>query len=267
MAYQTPPFRRVLPDLIAFAVGLGIAWILEWKTTDLVWSSWLSSLVLGYLAFLSAIGVGLSSWILFLVGTPSPTTGRQSVLWQSIASGLIGFSVLVFLLGFFSIHFCGFHAGQAIVLSGFFPLGIPETAFYNAFMNPLLLWKTVFPHLLPTYGIFLVSVIISERSVILAPILSAMDLKLERNRQRMAMHDIGERTGADRDRAEIAELERSSRESDAIVKDFANSSTIRPYGNVFRMQVLTFIFAFCGKLDMQSFVVYALVYRSGTHQA
>ena len=54
--YQWPAFRRVLPDLLAFTIGLGSAWILQWNTTDLVWSLWLGSLVLGYMTILSTIG-------------------------------------------------------------------------------------------------------------------------------------------------------------------------------------------------------------------
>ena len=40
--------RRILPDVLAFMLGLGVARWLRWPTTDLVWSLWLSSLVLGY---------------------------------------------------------------------------------------------------------------------------------------------------------------------------------------------------------------------------
>ena len=36
------------PDAVAFAGGLGLAWHFQWETRDLVWSLWLSSLVVGY---------------------------------------------------------------------------------------------------------------------------------------------------------------------------------------------------------------------------
>jgi len=36
------------PDALAFAAGLVVAGMLGWRTTDLVWSLWLSSLVVGY---------------------------------------------------------------------------------------------------------------------------------------------------------------------------------------------------------------------------
>ena len=36
------------PDAAAFLLGLGVAWFAGWDTTDLVWSLWHSSLVVGY---------------------------------------------------------------------------------------------------------------------------------------------------------------------------------------------------------------------------
>mgnify|MGYP003594895929 CR=1 FL=1 len=52
---STSRFIRVLPDIAAFALGLGLAGGLNWQTADLVWSLWLGSLVLGYLTLLSGI--------------------------------------------------------------------------------------------------------------------------------------------------------------------------------------------------------------------
>ena len=44
------------PDAVAFAAGLGVAWWASWNTTDLVWSLWLSSLVVGYSTMVWMIG-------------------------------------------------------------------------------------------------------------------------------------------------------------------------------------------------------------------
>ena len=41
-------WSSALPDLVAFLVGLAIVWVRGWSTTDLIWSLWLSSLVVGY---------------------------------------------------------------------------------------------------------------------------------------------------------------------------------------------------------------------------
>jgi hypothetical protein len=41
-------WRSAVPDLVAFLLGLGVAWALRWRTADLIWSLWLSSFVVGY---------------------------------------------------------------------------------------------------------------------------------------------------------------------------------------------------------------------------
>ena len=43
------------PDALAFVAGLAIAGISDWNTGDLVWSLWLSSLVVGYATIIWAI--------------------------------------------------------------------------------------------------------------------------------------------------------------------------------------------------------------------
>jgi hypothetical protein len=41
-------WAQAWPAALAFAGGLAVAWFADWETTDLVWSLWLSSLVVGY---------------------------------------------------------------------------------------------------------------------------------------------------------------------------------------------------------------------------
>src|SRR5919199_4804965 len=45
---STQDWTSAWPDALAFAGGLAMAWRGRWTTTDLVWSLWLSSLVVGY---------------------------------------------------------------------------------------------------------------------------------------------------------------------------------------------------------------------------
>ncbi len=42
------PWVRAWPDALAVAGCLALAWFSHWETKDLVWSLWLSSLVVGY---------------------------------------------------------------------------------------------------------------------------------------------------------------------------------------------------------------------------
>src|SRR5262245_17179729 len=156
---------RIVPDLLAFALGLGITWLQGWTTTDLVWSLWLSSLVLGYLTILSTIGAGI------YIGAAALSQGNLDPK-ESLRAVLIGSALALAFLAFFSFHFCAFHAAHAGFLSSFFPLpGLPKNAFSNAFMNPVLLWKTAIQHLLPTYSVFLLATAIAERKYIFASLI------------------------------------------------------------------------------------------------
>jgi hypothetical protein len=86
------------PDALAFAAGLAVAWFAGWSTTDLVWSLWLASLVVGY---------AMIVWMIF-----SRAAGSVA-LW---IGGL-------FLLAFFTVHFGMFHFAHSVFLRGFFPVG------------------------------------------------------------------------------------------------------------------------------------------------
>ena len=119
---QFPPWKAIAPDLLALALGLALAWFLDWQTTDLVWSLWLGSLVLGYLTILSTIAAGVYVGLNAIFHPEFPKARRPLLLALGAAGAL-------FLLGFFSLHFCAFHAGHAGFLSLFFPLeGMPPDA-------------------------------------------------------------------------------------------------------------------------------------------
>ena len=218
--------QRVSPDILAFFAGLAIAYQLQWQTTDLVWSLWLSSLVLGFLTLFSAIGsavyIGLHA-----VRHPDTSPAARLPLLASIAIGSL------FFLGFFSIHFGGFHAGHATFLSSFFPLeGLSEQGFSDAFMNPPLLWALTFEHLIAPYGIFLLPMIVAERNHLFGPLVKAV----------RAVREAPD--GAPVSKPKIG----------------VNGAMSRPYLNVIRMHLLIFFFAFCHFMSLESFAVYAVVY-------
>ncbi len=225
--------RKVLPDFAAFAGGLGLAWFLEWKTADLVWSLWLSSLVIGYATILSTIVGG----VLFGIRA----FGQSDDIGMSKgAAALIGIGGATFFLGFFSLHFCGFHAGHAAFLSSFFPLdGLPKNVFGEAFMNPFLLWKTAILYLVPSYGLFLVPMLIAERKHVFSMLVK------------------GWRAGTETE--EGAALKTLFKPSGAKKAGVDNPFS-RPYINVIRMHMLIFFFAGCEMLKIESFLVCAVVY-------
>jgi hypothetical protein len=232
---ETTLIARVLPDIFAFGLGLGLAWFLNWETRDLVWSLWLCSLALGYLTLFTAIGGG--AWI-----------GFSAVQQEGVSAGdrlkaiAVGLPVVLFLVGFFSVHFGGFHAGHSVFLQQFFPVeGVPEDGFGRAFMNPPLLWKLAFTHLMAPYGLFLIPAVIAERHHLLTPVVRMKRAASEsggpaalfaggvKGKTGKKAHPIGEAMG-------------------------------RPYINVVRMHLLIFFFAFSHAIHLDSFLIYAVVY-------
>lgn len=85
------------PDALAFVTGLAIAGLAGWGTGDLIWSLWLSSLVVGY---------SMIVWTIF------------SRAWGRAGEMLGG----LFLLAFFTVHFGMFHFVHSMFLGQFFPL-------------------------------------------------------------------------------------------------------------------------------------------------
>ena len=214
-------------------MGLSIAWMLGWQTTDLVWSLWLCSLVLGYVTILSTIAGGIYLGLTALRDEVFPRQYRP----VAVVLGTLG---ALFFFGFFSLHFCGFHAIHAGFLSIFFPIrGLPKQVFFDAFMNPFLLWKTVIQRLLPVYGLFLISTIIAERKYVLASLVKAVEMV---------------RDGTYKDKVEgVMQTMKNQRRP-------SHDPFSRPYVNVIRMHLLIFFFAFCSLLKVHSFIVYGVVY-------
>jgi hypothetical protein len=127
-ADQSPGSRRwssAFPDLVAFVVGLAVVWVRGWSTTDLIWSLWLSSLVVGYALIVWAVlqpalellGMG---WRYRAEVEASPAwrdPGQRTLLF---AIALVGAALY---LAFFTFHFGGFHFIQSSFLLGSYPLG------------------------------------------------------------------------------------------------------------------------------------------------
>ena len=235
---ETPLGRRILPDILAFAIGLALAYYLEWETTDLVWSLWLCSLVLGYSTILATIAGGAYILANAVKYIDPVRKHRKPVM-------IAGFCGSLFFLGFFSLHFCGFHAGHSVFLNQFFPVeGMPKDGFGAAFMNPPLLWVLVFTHLVKPYGIFIIPALIAERKYVFKPLFGAIELV-----RRMRAGVPGN------DNINIESVSSKIRQ-----QKFFHNMMGRPYINVARMHLLIFFFAFCYFLKIESFIVYAVVY-------
>jgi hypothetical protein len=144
------------PDALAFVGGLAVARWAGWTAGDLIWSLWLSSLVVGY------------ATIVWMIGHPAvmvtALTWRARNLPTNTPRSMIGFIAVVFaavafLLAFFTVHFGMFHFVHASFLSSWFPLdasGIGHTQMSD---------RAVFSEVLRRYWIFLPSAFLSHRAV------------------------------------------------------------------------------------------------------
>ncbi|HUL53195.1 MAG TPA: DUF6498-containing protein [Opitutaceae bacterium] len=142
------------PDAFAFGGGLALAWWFQWQVRDLVWSLWLSSLLVGY---------AMIVWRIFgpvLTASRAAATGGTSVAASVAPVGLYLLGGL-FLLAFFTVHFGMFHFVHSVFLNLFFPvLPTPTRGFATA---------SLYLHVLGAYWPFVPVAAIAERRAFLRP--------------------------------------------------------------------------------------------------
>lgn len=145
----------ILIDLFAFATGLGMAFFLGWRTRDLVWSLWLSSLVVGYATLVVTIVRSASRASARLEGH-----GRPLAVGLPLAGG-------AFLLAFFTVHFGGFHFVHSVFLNLLFPVRDPKT-FPDA---------ALYLGVAREYWPFLIATLLAERGALLSAWNADLDLR------------------------------------------------------------------------------------------
>jgi len=122
-------WRTIWLDILAFALWLSLAGALQWRTTDLVWSLWLSSLLVGY---------AMIVWSIFgpILRVVAAGMGHGAPVVQEVALSAVVLTGGLFMLMFFTVHFGGFHYGHSMFLNAFFPvtpgLDFPSKAAYFA---------------------------------------------------------------------------------------------------------------------------------------
>jgi hypothetical protein len=162
----TPDWLSAFPDLIAFAVGLAVAWWGNWSAGDLVWSLWLSSLSVGYAMILWTIGqpaavLAFAAWR----ARNDPMSNQRTVvvIWALILIGA------AFMLAFFTVHFGGFHYVHSSLLLSFFPIDAPGV------VNPHWPSIPIYAEIFRRYWVFLPAAFLSHRSAFLRKPLSLED--------------------------------------------------------------------------------------------
>ncbi|MEO7600054.1 MAG: DUF6498-containing protein [Opitutus sp.] len=102
-------------DAAAFVGGLAAAWFSDWNTTDLVWSLWLASLIVGYSILVWSLSGSLREHAGAVV--------REEVPFAQWVGGAVLLTLgLLVGLAFFTVHFGGFHFVHSVFLDKFFPL-------------------------------------------------------------------------------------------------------------------------------------------------
>lgn len=133
VAHGSGSQRPAVVDYVAFASSLVLAFALEWKTADLVWSLWLSSLVIG--------------WVGIVVGIARARTSGED-------DATTGWMLKLFFVGFFSVHFGGFHFVHSVFLAALFPLTTHDG---------LPLWELPYGIVFSTYWPWLLAAAVAER--------------------------------------------------------------------------------------------------------
>ena len=149
------------PDALAFAGGLAVAWFAGWQTTDLGWSLWLSSCLVGY----AVIVWSIFGPMVFIGG--KVWQGRADLTADAVAPAAIGGTIFLvgglFMLAFFTVHFGMFHYVHSVFLNSFFPVDPSSVA--KSSPGPALYWLV-----LQRYGWFLPAAVMAERAAFrLAP--------------------------------------------------------------------------------------------------
>lgn len=210
-------------DALAFGGGLALAWFGSWKTADLVWSLWLSSLVVGYALIVWNVSTGFRTFV--LNATQDRTLGFAAAKW---GGGLVFGGGALLMVAFFTVHFGGFHVVHSVFLAQFFPLADvqPESGSSNLINLPL--YAEVFQR----YWIFLPLAFMAERAAFRAP-------APEFEGRAITPHAMT--------------LTR---------KPALGGSMMAPYKNVIRMHLLIFFFAAAHVARFEGFLVYAVVYAA-----
>jgi hypothetical protein len=216
---NTESWVRSWPDAVAFAVGLAAAWYGHWSAGDLIWSLWLSSLVVGY------------ATIVWMIVQPAAQFAelawRERAMFRGNPRALAAFALILligvaFFLGFFTVHFGGFHYVHSQILISFFPIDTGAGRALGATTATYL-------EIARRYWPFLPSAFIAHRAAFLRKPFSLSSAKAL------------SQAGAD-----------SS-------KQFGQLFT-EPYRNVMRMHLLIFFFFVAHFARLENFAVYTVVY-------
>ena len=232
---RTDDWRSAWPDALAFVVWLGVAWYSRWTARDLVWSLWLSSLVVGYATIVWTIlrpGVMIARTMLTAppeaITVTDMNTGKKTQLLPVVGYAIVLF-IGLFVLGFFTVHFGGFHYVHSQFLHGFFPLDGNPTA------DSRLVGGPDYAEVFRRYWTFLPAAFLAERAGFARP------------------------PAVTKDDLSVTPAAIAARKAANARK---GGAMLAPYRNVLRMHFLIFFFAFAHFTNLDNVFVYTVVYAA-----
>lgn len=124
-----PTANDLAIDLTTFVAAGAMAVAFSWDATDLIWSLWLSSLLIGY----SFIVVAAIRSTVNRNSQHEAMFEKMPPLWADLAR-VVG---AVYLVCFFTVHFGMFHLVHSVFLNGFFPLDGTTDAVHRGLFSHL----------------------------------------------------------------------------------------------------------------------------------
>jgi uncharacterized protein DUF6498 len=211
------------PDALALTVGLAVAWWARWDAGDLVWSLWLSSLVVGYSIIVwtiahPAVEMGRGAWKARKLTVSHPNA--LLTFWSILVLGV------VVAIGFFTVHFGMFHYIHSQLMISFFPIDTGGAA-----GNATDAGMSTYVEIMRRYWTFLPAAFLAERAAFMRKPLS---LELD--------------------------LSHAGPASKSGKPARIQSLIWAPYRSVARMHMLIFFFFFAHFARLENFAVYAVVY-------
>jgi hypothetical protein len=210
-------------DLCAFAGGLALARWQQWQARDLIWSLWLSSLVVGYCSILWMIGRMAAPAFLDVRAARVRAASAGTSIDISKTGSSIGLLVVsAFMVAFFTFHFGMFHIVHSVFLNTFFP--VDDTRGFPGLHT--------YANVVGRYWPFLPAAFVAERAIFTRP---------------RPTRAAG--TGA------------APRANPIKAAADANSGAMmEPYKNVMRMHLMIFLLIGASTLRFDNFRTVALIY-------
>lgn len=116
--------KKYFTELLLFFFSIAAAYFIGWNNTDLIWSLWITSLVVGYVSIFRASTGPISLLVKYKLTSEEIKEWRELPTFekvQFIILVLIFIPISLFIVVFLSVHFCIFHLLTAYWLQVLMP--------------------------------------------------------------------------------------------------------------------------------------------------